>query len=57
MKQSPIRKLRRDWSRLMQDLGRAETAGNAAEAEALREKIKALGKEIAAMEAERGQTG
>jgi hypothetical protein len=56
MKQSPIRKLRRDWSRLMQDLTKAENAGDTAGAEALRQKIQALGKEIAAMEAERGQT-
>jgi hypothetical protein len=54
MKQSPIRKLRRDWSRLMQELTKAESAGDGPAAEVLRHKIQALGKEIAAMEAARG---
>ena len=57
MKQSPLRKLRRDWSRLVQELARTEAAGDAAGAEALREKIKALGKEITAMEEARDQMG
>ena len=57
MKQSPIRKLRRDWSRLMQELALAEGTGDTTGAEALREKIKALGKEIAEMEKARGDEG
>ncbi|MEZ6029524.1 MAG: hypothetical protein R3C46_07205 [Hyphomonadaceae bacterium] len=52
-KQSPIRKLRRDRSRLVQELSLAEGTGDAASVPVLRKRIGDLDKEIAALEAKR----
>lgn len=52
-KQSPIRKLRRDRSRLQQELALAEGTGDAAAIPVLRKRIGDLDKEIAALEAKR----
>ncbi len=52
-KQSPIRKLRRDRSRLAQELALAEGTGDAAAVPVLRKRIGDLDKEIAALEAKR----
>jgi hypothetical protein len=52
-KQSPIRKLRRDRSRLQQELSLAEGTGDTAAVPVLRKKISDLDKEIAALEAKR----
>ena len=52
MKQSPIRKLRRDRMRLAQDLSLAHAAGNAARISEIEKRMSALDKEIAAMDAE-----
>lgn len=52
-KQSPIRKLRRDRSRLQQELALAEGTGDTAAVPVLRKRIADLDKEIAALEARR----
>lgn len=52
-KQSPIRKLRRDKSRLDQELSLAQGTGDAAAIPVLKKKISDLEKEIAALEAKR----
>lgn len=52
MKQSPIRRLRRDRSRLTQDLSLARAAGDAAKIAEIETRIAALDKEIASMKAE-----
>lgn len=52
-KQSPIRKLRRDKSRLEQELSLAQGTGDAAAIPVLKKKISDLEKEIAALEAKR----
>jgi len=49
-KQSPIRKLRRDRSRLQQELALAEGTGDQAAVPALRKRIGDLDREIAALE-------
>ena len=54
MKQSPIRKLRRDRSRLTQELELALGTGDKGGAATLEHQIKALDKEIAALEKARG---
>ena len=55
MKQSPIRKLRRDRSRLVQDLTLANAGGGDKELAAkIEAQIKALDEEIAAIVAARG---
>ena len=55
MKQSPIRKLRRDRSRLVQDLALANAGGGDKELAAkIEAQIKALDEEIAAIVAARG---
>jgi hypothetical protein len=53
MKQSPIRRLRRDRSRLVQELSLAKGGGDTAKASEVEAQIKALDKEIAALEAAR----
>lgn len=50
-RQSPIRKLRRDRSRLQQELALAEGTGDAAAIPVLRKRIGDLDREIAALEA------
>ena len=52
-KQSPIHKLRRDRSRLQQELALAEGTGDAAAVPILKKRISDLDKEIAALEAKR----
>jgi len=52
-KQSPVRKLRRDRSRLQQELALAEGTGDSAAIPVLRKRIGDLDKEIAALEAKR----
>jgi hypothetical protein len=52
-KQSPIRKLRRDKSRLEQELALAEGTVDAAAIPVLRKRIGDLDKEIAALESKR----
>ncbi len=52
-KQSPIRKLRRDRSRLEQELALAEGTKDTAAIPILKKKIGDLDKEIAALEAKR----
>jgi uncharacterized small protein (DUF1192 family) len=52
MKQSPIRKLRRDRMRLAQDLSLAHATGDAGKISDIEKRMSALDKEIAAMEAE-----
>jgi hypothetical protein len=56
MKQSPIRRLRRDKSRLGQELALAQGTGDAAAVPILEKKIKDLEKEIAALEKKRDAT-
>lgn len=51
MKQSPIRKLRRDRSRLVQELAMAQGTGDTAGASAIEQRIRDLDRNIAAMEA------
>ncbi|MEP7211006.1 MAG: hypothetical protein ABI740_09240 [Alphaproteobacteria bacterium] len=51
MKQSPIRKLRRDRSRQVQELSLAKGTGDTARAQEIEAGIKQLDKEIAALEA------
>jgi hypothetical protein len=50
MKQSPIRKLRRDKSRLVQELALAQGTNDTAQIPVLEKKIRDLDKEIAALE-------
>jgi uncharacterized small protein (DUF1192 family) len=52
MKQSPIRKLRRDRARLVQDLALARGTNDPAKAAEIEKRIGELDKEIAALEAE-----
>lgn len=52
-KQSPIRKLRRDRSRLLQELALAEGTGDAAALPVLKKRISDLEKEIAALDRKR----
>ncbi len=52
-KQSPIRKLRRDRSRLEQELALAQGTDDKAAIPILKKKISDLDKEIAALEAKR----
>lgn len=52
-KQSPIRKLRRDRSRLEQELALAQGTDDAAAIPVLQKRIRDLDKEIAALEAKR----
>jgi hypothetical protein len=52
-KQSPIRKLRRDRSRLQQELALAQGTDDAAQIPVLTKRIRDLDKEIAALEAKR----
>ena len=56
-KQSPIRKLRRDRSRLQQELSLAQGTGDEAALPILKKKIADLDKEIAALEAKRAAGG
>ena len=49
MKQSPIRKLRRDRSRLAQELQLAQGTGDAAQVPVLEKRIRDLDKEIDAL--------
>jgi len=56
MKQSPIRKLRRDRSRLMQELALAEGTGDKGGAAIAKKRISDLDKEIAALEAKKSGT-
>ena len=51
MKQSPIRRLRRDRTRLVQDLALARGTNDPAKASELEGRIAELDKEIAAMDA------
>ena len=55
MKQSPIRRLRRDRSRQVQELSLAKGTGDVARAKEIEAAIKALDREIAAIEAGRGE--
>jgi hypothetical protein len=52
MKQSPIRKLRRDRARLVQDLALARGTNDPAKASELEKRMGELDREIAALEAE-----
>ena len=52
MKQSPIRKLRRDRARLVQDLALARGTNDPAKASEIEKRIGDLDKEIVAQEAE-----
>ena len=52
-KQSPIRRLRRDKSRLEQELNLAQGTGDTAAVPVLKKRISDLDKEIAALEAKR----
>jgi hypothetical protein len=52
MKQSPIRRLRRDRTRLSQDLSLARAAGDAGKVSEIEKRMSALDKVIAAMESE-----
>jgi hypothetical protein len=54
MKQSPIRRLRRDRSRQVQELSLAKGTGDTVKAKEIEAAIKALDKEIAAIDAGRG---
>lgn len=54
-KQSPIRKLRRDRSRLEQELSLAQGTDDKAAIPVLKKKISDLDKEIAALEAKKSQ--
>ena len=56
-KQSPIRKLRRDRSRLMQELSLAQGTNDDAGIPVLKKKVGDLDKEIAALEAKRDAGG
>ncbi len=56
-KQSPIRKLRRDKSRLSQELALAMGTDDKAAIPVLQKRIRDLDKEIAALEAKRVNTG
>jgi hypothetical protein len=56
-KQSPIRKLRRDRSRLTQELSLAQGTDDKAAIPILKKRIADLDKEIAALEAKRVNTG
>jgi hypothetical protein len=51
MKQSPIRKLRRDRSRLAQEFALAKGTGDTAGASIAEKRLRDLDKEIAALEA------
>lgn len=55
-KQSPIRKLRRDRSRLEQELSLAQGTDDKAAIPVIKKKIADLDKEIAALEAKRNAT-
>jgi hypothetical protein len=55
MKQSPIRKLRRDRSRQVQELALAQGTGDTEGAASATKRIADLDKEIAAMEAARSK--
>lgn len=55
MKQSPLRKLRRDRSRLQQELALAQGTGDAAQIPVLTKRIRDLDLEIAALEARKAQ--
>jgi len=55
MKQSPIRRLRRDRSRQVQELSLAKGTGDTAKAKEIEAAIKALDREIAAIEAGRSE--
>lgn len=57
MKQSPIRKLRRDRSRLVQELALAEGTGDKAGVAIASKRISDLDKEIAALEAKAKAAG
>jgi hypothetical protein len=57
MKQSPIRRLRRDKSRLGQELALAQGTGDAAAVPILEKKIRDLDLEIAALEKKRDEAG
>lgn len=52
MKQSPIRRLRRDRARLVQDLALARGTNDPAKASEIEKRISELDKQIAALEAE-----
>ena len=52
MKQSPIRKLRRDRARLVQDLALARGTNDPAKASEIEKRIGDLDKDIVALEAE-----
>jgi hypothetical protein len=52
MKQSPIRKLRRDRARLAQELSLARGTGDADKASEIEKRFSELDRQIAAMEAE-----
>lgn len=53
MKQSPLRRLRRDRSRLQQELQLAQGTGDKAQIPILQKKIRDLDAEIAALEAKK----
>lgn len=57
MKQSPLRKLRRDRSRLVQELALAEGTGDKAGVAIASKRISDLDKEIAALEAKARDAG
>ena len=57
MKQSPIRKLRRDRARLVQDLALARGTNDPARAAELEKRISDLDKQIAAREVENARKG
>ena len=57
MKQSPIRRLRRDRSRLVQELALARGTGDPAKAAELEQQIAELDTKIAGQEARQAQLG
>ena len=57
MKQSPIRKLRRDRTRLQQDLVLSKAGGDAPQIAIIEKKIRDLDKEISAIEKARDAGG
>jgi hypothetical protein len=57
MRQTPIRKLRRDRSRLVQELSMAKGSGDGAVAAAAEARIRELDREIAALEADAARKG
>jgi uncharacterized protein involved in exopolysaccharide biosynthesis len=57
MKQSPIRKLRRDRTRLQQDLVLSKAGGDTPQIAIIEKKIRDLDKEIAAIEKAREAGG